>query len=140
MTLEIVRVGQSPRGTFGILRYGHVPFAVTLEPPWQNNATDISCIPAGRYRCRRVRSTRFGETFEIMEVPNRSYVLFHRGNQVHDTKGCVCVAEEFGGTFSDPMIVSSERGYREFMQLTRGLSEFWVVISESLPSAEERWI
>ena len=136
MLLELLRVGQSTRGTFGVLRRGQVPFAVTLERPWDDNKTDVSCIPAGRYTCRRVFSQRFGETFEIAAVPGRTHVLFHKGNTIHDTKGCVCVAEEFGGTMQSPTVVSSERGYRELMQMVSGLYEFTLVIQESLPAQD----
>ena len=133
MLIELIRVGQSTRGTFGVLRRGQVPFADTLELPWEDNKTDVSCIPAGRYTCRRVLSQRFGETFQIMDVPGRSNILFHKVNTIHDTRGCIGVAEEFGGTMDAPTVVSSERGYRELMQLVSGLYKFPLIIMESLP-------
>lgn len=125
MLLELIRIGESPRGTFGVLRQGGiVPFALTMEQPWLNNQPSISCIPAGRYICERVRSPHFGDTFEITHVPGRSHILFHKGNELDDTEGCVMVAEEFSGTFDHPMVVSSQRGYGEFMLLMTGLRTF----------------
>ena len=123
-----------------MLRRGQVPFAVTLERPWEDNKTDVSCIPSGRYTCRRVLSQWFGETFEIAAVPGRSHVLFHKGNTIHDTRGCICVAEEFGGTMENPTVVSSERGYRELMQLVSGLYEFTLMITESLPAHDTEFM
>lgn len=128
MELDLIRVGESHRGTFGVLRYRQIPFALTLERPWLDNAVAVSCIPPGRYVCRRVRSAKFGITFEVTEVPGRSHILFHKGNTIDDTEGCILVAEEFSGTFDKPMIVSSERGYREFMLLLDGLQSFDLTI------------
>lgn len=122
--LTLLRVGQSQRGTFGVLRQGQIPFALTLERPWEDNSPSISCIPAGQYVCQRVQSPKFGNTFEVMHVPGRSHILFHKGNTVEDTAGCILVAEEFSGTYDHPMIVSSERGYHEFMDLLEGRSTF----------------
>ena len=124
MKLDLLRVGQSARGTFGVLRYGQVPFALTLEEPWLDNAVGVSCIPPGLYRCERVRSPKFGNTFEVTQVEGRSHILFHKGNTLDDTQGCILVGEEFSGTFDQPMLVSSQRGFSEFLALLDGQAEF----------------
>lgn len=126
--LLMLRIGQSSLGTFSVLRVGEVPFALTLEPPWSNNTVNLSCIPAGTYRCRRVQSPRFGETFEMTDVPGRDHVLFHKGNDVVDTHGCVLVGEEFGGTLAHPQLLSSAKGYTELMGLLTGQQEFMLTI------------
>ena len=131
MQLELLRVGQSNRGTFGVIRYGQIPFVLTLERPWVNNEKDVSCIPAGPYKCRRVRSPKFGDTYEICDVPNRTHVLLHKGNYLYDTQGCVLVGEEFSGTFDRPFIASSERGFLELMKLLNGAAEFDLFIIDA---------
>lgn len=135
IALELLRVGQSSRGTFGVLRHGDVPFALTLEPPWKNNAPGESCIPAGRYECVRVRSPKFGNTFEVTDVPGRTHVLFHKGNTIEDTEGCILVGEEFSGTFDHPRIASSERGFLELLSLLDGDSIFELQITDAPPYA-----
>lgn len=130
LVLELIRVGRSPRGTFGVLRNALVPFVLTLERPWIDNQVGLSCIPQGLYTCERVRSPKFGDTFEVTGVPGRSHILFHKGNTIEDTEGCILVAEEFSGTHEQPMIVSSERGYGEFMALLAGQSRFELSIVE----------
>ena len=124
ITLTLLRVGQSSRGTFGVLRDGAVPFAVTMELPWTDNTPNESCIPSGRYICRRIRSPKFGDTFEVTRVPNRTAILWHAGNTLEDTRGCIMVGEEFSGTYDHPMIVSSQRGFGEFMALLNGQNAF----------------
>lgn len=130
ITLDLIRVGTSARGTFGVIRHGQVPFVLTLERPWEDNKQEVSCIPAGRYRCRRIRSPRFGNTFEVCEVPGRTHVLFHAGNTLEDTHGCILVGEEFSGTWDAPMLVSSQRGFGELIKYLDGLPEFDIVIHE----------
>jgi len=124
ITLTLLRVGSSDRGTFGVLRRGQVPFVLTMELPWLDNAPNESCIPTGHYICRRVRSPKFGDTFQVENVPNRSHILFHKGNDMTDTEGCLLVAEEFSGTFDKPIVVSSERGFGEFMALLKDQMAF----------------
>lgn len=128
--LTLLRIGSSDLGTYGVLRDKAIPFAVTMEPPWRQNMQDVSCVPPGIYTCKRVQSPKFGETFEITGVPGRSHVLFHQGNYLDDTHGCILVAEEFGGTEGLPVIVSSKRGFAEFMAKQAGMDAFELEIMD----------
>ncbi len=136
MILDLLRVGQSGRGTFGVLRFGAVPFVLTLERPWQDNQQNVSCIPAGRYRCERIRSPKFGWTFEVKNVPNRTHVLFHSGNTIEDTHGCILVGEEFSGTWDKPMLASSQRGFLEFLNLLDGVNAFELYVQDAPPETQ----
>ena len=130
IVLDLIRVGSSERGTFGVIRHGQIPFVLTLERPRAENAADVSCIPVGRYRCRRIRSPKFGLTYEVCEVPGRTQVLFHAGNTLEDTHGCILVGEEFSGTWDAPMLVSSQRGFGELIKYLDGVPEFDLVIHD----------
>lgn len=127
MILDLIRVGSSEQGTFGVLRIGHVPFALTLERPWRDNEPNVSCIPPTQYICRRVHSPKFGETFEVQGVERRSHILFHKGNTIDDTHGCILIGEQFDGT----RLAHSGAGYTEFMQKMDGLNEFTLRIQEA---------
>jgi len=131
--LDLIRVGQSGRGTQGVLRFGAVAFALTLERPWQNNQENVSCIPPGRYRCERIRSPKFGWTFEVKNVPNRTHVLFHSGNTLEDTHGCILVGEEFSGTWEKPTLASSQRGFIEFLNCLEGVNAFELNVMDPPP-------
>lgn len=133
MVLDLIRVGSSSRGTFGVLRFGTVPFVLTLERPWQDNEQNVSCIPPGRYKCQRTRSPKFGWTFALLDVPNRTHVLFHSGNTLEDTQGCILVGEEFSGTWDKPTLASSQRGFLEFLKLMDGVNVFELNIIEPPP-------
>lgn len=120
MHLQLLRVGSSKEGTFGLLRIGQVPFAVTLEDPWRDNIPEQSCIPPGLYACKRVQSPRFGETFEVTGVPNRTHILFHAGNTIGDTEGCILIGEAYAGLG----IAYSKAGFQEFLDTLKGETSF----------------
>lgn len=128
--LHLIRVGQSDAGTFGVLVYEHIPFAVTLERPWKDNQVNISSIPTGDYTCRLVQSPKFGQTYEITNVPGREHVLFHKGNRITDTQGCVLIGESFAKDADRPIIADSLHGYGEFRALLNGDSSFLLRIHE----------
>ena len=126
--ITLVRVASSDKGTFGVLLVDqHIPFAVTLELPWKNNQQNISCIPADDYICVPVDSPKFGQTYEITNVPGRSHILFHGGNELRDTKGCILVGEKFQSWGESP-VISDRRGFKDLMDLTTGMNFQLVII------------
>ena len=118
------RVATNDYGTFGVLIYNSIPFAVTLEPSWRDNLPNVSCIPAETYHCIRYESKKFGETFLVEGVPGRSGILFHKGNVEDDTRGCILVGEEFDPVFGKPGIKMSGDGFSEFKKLIGEDDEF----------------
>lgn len=130
MRVVLKRIEYTPHGVYGLLSIDEeAPFAVTLERPWLNNTPRISCIPVGTYRCKRVKSPTFGDTFEILGVEGRSALLFHWGNFVRNSRGCVLVAEKFKDIDGDGIkdIAESKvpgKGFLEFLALTHGVDEF----------------
>lgn len=119
-------------GTFGVLLINNTPFAVTVENPWLNNKSNISCIPSDTYFCKRVNSPKFGNTFEITNVANRSHILFHWGNRDDDTKGCILIAEEFGKINNEPSVLTSRnvagKGFNEFINVFKDVDTFMIKI------------
>jgi len=130
-TLVLNRIAQSEAGTFGVLIEGQFPFALTLEPPWRNNEKVVSCIPQGEYVCKGVNSPQFGDTFEVMDVEERTHILFHKGNVGKNTKGCILVGEQYEKLNGKPAILASAKGYKEFMDGLHGHETFGLVIVET---------
>ena len=125
------RIAMSDKGTFGALVEDKVPFAVTLEPPDKNNQKDISCIPEGSYLCKRVNSPKYGDTFEIMSVDDRDNILFHWGNWLKNTLGCVLTGEEFKEIMGKPAIAMSKTAFKRFMRNMKGINEFALTVQNS---------
>jgi len=133
--LLLKRIHTGDFGTFGVLMIkDQPPFALTLEPPDKNNAPNISCIPANSYHAFPVDSPRFGKTWEVVEVPGRSHILFHKGNiatpEDSDTLGCILVAERFDNLGSIPAVLSSKDGFREFLGIVKDQNVFRLTITE----------
>ena len=97
VNLLIIRNTFSEVSTIGNLYLNGEWLCDTLENPWLNNQRNISCIPEGQYKVRmrypRESATRDYLHLLVEEVPNRDYILFHRGNTAKDTRGCVLVGQ-----------------------------------------------
>lgn len=62
----------------------------TVERPWLQNQPSVSCIPSGDYYCAPKRYNRGGyDAIELLDVPRRTHILFHKGNTLHDLAGCI---------------------------------------------------
>ena len=128
--LTLTRFASTMDGVFG--RLG--PW-VTVEEEWKNNLPRISCIPAGTYRCVRSTFHRGGyETFEVMDVPGRSLIKFHRANTEEDLLGCIglgvglgvleVVDEDSGARVPKLAALSSRGAFRAWMASMEGVDEF----------------
>jgi hypothetical protein len=111
---------------------GRVGSWYTMEDPWKDNARNISCIPEGAYVCVRDYFHR-GDypTFEITGVPDRSRILFHRGNTVVDVEGCVALGLRVGHLDGKVAVLDSATAFDEFMLSVRDLDEFILTVERA---------
>lgn len=130
-TVRLNRQEESAQGTFGILLICSQVFCVTLEPSDWLNERNISSIPAQQYQCVQRRSPRFGETFEIIDVPGRNHVLFHSGLVHGHTKGCVILGQHFGKLRGNSAVLNSGKTFRDFMRVMKDVDEFQLTIKEN---------
>ena len=95
INLLLIRNTFSKKSTIGELFLNGERICDTLENSWQDNQRNISCIPEGVYPVRlrlpRESATRDYLHLLVKEVPNRDWILFHRGNTAKDTSGCILV-------------------------------------------------
>ena len=130
--LTLKRLSYTHAGTFGaLLDSDEIPFALTLEREWADNMPNISCIPFGIYECKRVISPRFGETFEILNVMNRTHILFHKGNVEKDSRGCILIGEKFEKLGNRYAILESRHGFNEFMGKLLNIDLFMLHIKDA---------
>jgi len=101
-TLELKRVYLQTE-TLGSIYDGKELVTKTMELPWKNNQSNISCIPEGEYLVMK-QAPSFGRAygyFRFKEVPGRgmnyiakaSTILIHRITYVKDLQGCIGVGE-----------------------------------------------
>ena len=100
-----------------------------LENPWLDNKPYESCIPEGLYELKlrdseivtRTSKGMFHQGYEVVDVPNRTFIMFHVGNFVHDTEGCILVGSSFDFDTVDgvtqPVVWASMDGFKDFMKV-----------------------
>lgn len=128
MELTLKRIKELVWGTFGVL-VGDDFIVATCERTWENNAPNISCIPEGTYVCKRVTSPKFGNTFEVTGVKDRTEILFHKGNFAQsDSKGCILVGIGFAEINKQWAITDAGLGFGRFLKELEGLNEFKLIV------------
>jgi hypothetical protein len=96
---ELQRQGYTEFGTLGrwtIFDGDLVAFTcLAAENPDRGNVPGVSCIPEGEYKLVRRHYNHGGyPAFQVLmadgsEIPGRTHVLVHIGNDATDVRGCV---------------------------------------------------
>lgn len=106
----LTRGPSTDEGTFGLIKLQGGLELRSLELPWRDNATGISSIKPGAYRCEIVNSPRYGKVYGLRDVPGRSNILIHAANWAgdkakgwhSDLQGCIAPATAVG-TLTNPL-------------------------------------
>ena len=97
MVLELSRT-YFPDGTNGKLECEGKLICLTIELPWKMNETKVSCIPEGKYFIKKRYSKKFQWHLEILDVKNRSLILFHPANNaLQELNGCIAPVTKLSG-------------------------------------------
>lgn len=97
MVLELSRT-YFPDGTNGKLECKGKFICNTIELPWKNNETRVSCITEGKYFIKKRYSRKFHSHLEVIDVKNRSLVLFHPANNaLKELNGCIAPVTKISG-------------------------------------------
>ena len=104
MKAVLDRLESSDQGTFGRITFGDTTL-FTGELPEKDNASNASCIPAGKYKCVWTYSPAFKRQMYLVEsVPGRSGIRIHSANFMGDKScgmkcqlhGCIAFGEKLG--------------------------------------------
>jgi len=120
-----------PYVTLGIITLPSGVILASLERPWLNNKVEVSCIPSGNYECQwleRSGSGKYNRVWHVQDVKDRTEILFHAGNFVRHSLGCILVGVKHGVLGGEDAVLSSKVG----LQLMRDELEdqaFTLVIS-----------
>ena len=95
INLLLIRDTFTEESTIGELFINGERICDTLERPYFNNQRNISCIPEGVYPVRlrlpRESATRDYIHLLVQDVPDRDWILVHRGNFPYQSQGCLLV-------------------------------------------------
>ena len=89
MELELIRT-YYPNGTNGSISLDGKFLCYSIELPWLDNKSKISCIPEGRYELVKRYSDHLGWHLQLKSVKNRDLILIHVANDaLKELKGCI---------------------------------------------------
>jgi hypothetical protein len=116
--IYLQRFAYHPEGTLGVIDLAGERF-YTIERPWLDNKPNVSCIPEGNYLTGWRDSPRFGETWHVKDVEDRTWILIHAANYPKDVQGCIGLGT---GLMGDRVAVSNSRkAVAQFEKLTRDI-------------------
>lgn len=95
MIVKLIRTEMNDKQTRGVLVVDGDIQAVTVEKPWRENMTNVSCIPVGTYKVVRHTSPRHGECFKLLGTEPRTDILIHVANWEKELQGCIGVGMSF---------------------------------------------
>ena len=104
MKAVLERLESSDQGTFGRITFGSTTL-FTGELPEKGNASNASCIPAGKYKCVWTYSPAFKRRMYLVDsVPRRAGIRIHSANFMGDRScglkcqlyGCIALGERLG--------------------------------------------
>ncbi|HTG64953.1 MAG TPA: DUF5675 family protein [Flavobacterium sp.] len=88
-----------PEGTNGKLECEGKFTCNTIELPWRNNETKVTCIPEGKYFIKKRYSSKLKWHLEVMDVENRKFILIHPANNAQlELKGCIAPVTKLSGS------------------------------------------
>jgi len=97
MVLHLKRI-YFPDGTNGLLECEGKIICNTIELPYKNNKTRVSCIPEGKYFLKKRYSRRHKWHLEITNVAGRASILFHPANNaLTELNGCIAPVTKISG-------------------------------------------
>lgn len=129
------RIESSSHGTFGLLTVGELTLH-TLELPWKENKSNVSCIPQGGYRVRHQHSPAFRKNlYRLLDVPKRSGILIHAGNFAGDRSlglrtdllGCIALGMDRGVLSGQKVVTGSVLAISKF-EAALGKKDFNLII------------
>ena len=104
--------------TLGVVKFGKFQ-CLSLELPWLDNKTNVSCIPPGVYECEKRFSEKNGEVFQLVKVIGRTYIQGHIGNFTRDIAGCIIFGDSIKDIDRDGIldVTNSTQTFRALMNL-----------------------
>lgn len=106
--LEVLREKDNGVQTLGSMTYidtdGSPVFKCkTLELPWKENKSRISCIPKGEYVCtKREKTANIPYKHVLINgITGRAGVCIHKGNYYTQILGCILVGDSYADINKD---------------------------------------
>ena len=98
MEIHVYRIIETDRSIIGRVAVDGQHLCFDLEPSRLHPVHDgHPCIPCGRFKVKLTKSPHFGYvTPELIDVPGRTNIRIHKGNEPKDSLGCTLVGMSHG--------------------------------------------
>jgi hypothetical protein len=134
MKFTLTRRPTTDQGTFGDLESEDGNLLLrTLELPWRDGASKISCIPPGVYLADPFNSPSKGAVYLLKNVTGRSMIEIHSANFAGDTAkgwqsqllGCIALGLGYGDMTNEDgkwqkCVLNSKPALKRFLDFTAG--------------------
>lgn len=129
MKLTLQRIIENNDSTFGVIyNESNNPLWLTLEKKYLNNMPNQSSIPIGQYKCNKITHNKYGLTFVITDVPNRTGILFHSLNFSSESEGCIGLGKVFYKHKGRYGIARSRDAMNEFREYTNKHNNITLIV------------
>lgn len=103
----------------------------SIERPWLDNKTNVSCYPEGIYLCKwidRSASGKYKRCWHVQDVEGRTGILWHAANLARQLQGCTAPGLRHGNLYGLPAVLSSGAGLNK-MRSEIGGKDFLLVVT-----------
>lgn len=114
MRVVLTRGASTSYGVQGVIRVGTQSW-FTIERPWLENRSNVSCFPKGIYPVHQTFSPRFKRMlYELFGVPGRFACRIHPANLASQLNGCISLGKKKGTMNGVPCVLLSRPAVSEF--------------------------
>lgn len=137
MKIYLIRERTSNQGTEGQLFIPGLFNCFTIELPWKDNQSNISCIPDGEYKMIWNYSNTFKRyMYMILNVQGRSGIRIHSGNYAgdksldyrSDSLGCPLLGKKRGFLRNQKVVLISRPIVRNFEKIMNGQDATIIIV------------
>lgn len=132
--ITLTRIEKDDKVAIGCLTLDKDTKFFTLQPSFDDASHYY--IPAGTYKCYRHHGNKWPDTFEII-VPNSGHdeLLFHVGNYLTDTHGCILLGMSHAEGNGEKSVLSSREAFTKFMCWWGTTQSFDLEIIDAYPES-----
>lgn len=115
MILE--RFAYLPDGTLGCIQIPQGPRIFTIERPWRNNESFVSCIPEGVYALEWDTTGRIKNVPRLRGTSPRTQINIHPANHPEELHGCIAPGLQWAIEGQAPKVINSQKALEILLEL-----------------------
>lgn len=123
-TIYLQRISSSANGTIGRVTIPTTIPGINVPLVFHSLEPSTPCLSSGIHKCVYAWSNKFNKHMCFVEDKNHVGIMFHKGNFVKDTKGCVLL----GSNSHNYSLVGSARAIQKFNSVVLPLLRSYTLV------------